>query len=93
MLTQTIRRYYQPNPNALTPFTPNTAIHDPDFASSCSGSTGNCALGWGLRVVNSTDLHVYGAGLYSFFNNYDASKFKTSFLYPDYLRKVFQSSY
>lgn len=31
-------------------------------------------MGWGLRVVDSTDLHVYGAGLYSFFNNYDASK-------------------
>ncbi|KAJ5379950.1 uncharacterized protein N7496_002378 [Penicillium cataractarum] len=70
---QTETAYYQPNPNALTPFTPNTAIHDPEFASSCSGSTGNCALGWGLRVVDSTDLYVYGAGLYSFFNNYDAT--------------------
>lgn len=32
-------------------------------------------MGWGLRVLDSQDLHVYGAGLYSFFNNYDASQF------------------
>jgi glucan 1,3-beta-glucosidase len=25
-------------------------------------------------VIDSKDLHVYGAGFYSFFNNYDASK-------------------
>lgn len=68
-------RYYQSNPNALIPFKPNPSIHDPDFASSCAGSTGNCAVGWGLRVVNSRDLSVYGAGLYSFFNNYDAGWF------------------
>lgn len=68
-------RYYQPNPNALVPFKPNPSIQDPDFASTCAGSTGNCAVGWGLRVVNSQDLSVYGAGLYSFFNNYDAGRF------------------
>jgi glucan 1,3-beta-glucosidase len=73
-LTQETCRYYQPNPNALVPFTPNPSIHDPDFASSCNGSTGNCAVGWGLRVVDSQDLSVYGAGLYSFFDNYDAGE-------------------
>jgi len=30
-------------------------------------------MAWGLRVLNSTDILVYGAGLYSFFNNYDTS--------------------
>ncbi|KAK9600183.1 hypothetical protein V6Z92_000273 [Aspergillus fumigatus] len=70
---QTETAYYQSNPNALIPFTPKAAIHDPDFASSCkSSSDGNCEVGWGLRVVDSHDLYVYGAGLYSFFNNYDA---------------------
>ena len=71
MLTQEACRYYQSNPNALVPFTPNPSIHDPDFAASCNGKSGNCAVGWGLRVVDSKNLHVYGAGLYSFFNNYD----------------------
>lgn len=71
--TSLANRYYQSNPNALIPFTPKAAIHDPDFASSCkSSSDGNCEVGWGLRVVDSHDLYVYGAGLYSFFNNYDA---------------------
>ncbi|KAL2846901.1 pectate lyase superfamily protein-domain-containing protein [Aspergillus pseudoustus] len=70
---QTETAYYQPNPNALIPFAPEPSIHDPDFESSCASSTGNCAVGWGLRVVDSQDLHVYGAGLYSFFDNYDAT--------------------
>ncbi|KAL2836422.1 pectate lyase superfamily protein-domain-containing protein [Aspergillus pseudoustus] len=71
---QTETAYYQSNPNALIPFTPNPAIHDPDFAASCEGSSqGHCEVGWGLRVVDSHDLSVYGAGLYSFFDNYDAT--------------------
>ena len=32
-------------------------------------------MGWGLRVLDSQDPHAYGAGLCSFFNNYDASQF------------------
>lgn len=30
----------------------------------------NNAEGWGLRILRSSNLLVYGAGLYSFFNNY-----------------------
>jgi len=29
-----------------------------------------CAMAWGLRILNSQDVVVFGAGLYSFFNNY-----------------------
>jgi len=32
-----------------------------------------CAMAWGLRIINSTDIYVYGAGLYSFFNNYNTA--------------------
>lgn len=60
-------RYMQSNPNALTPFTPNAAFNDPTF-STCT--TDSCRKSWGLRVVDSSDLFVYGAGLYSFFDNY-----------------------
>ncbi|KAL2784836.1 pectate lyase superfamily protein-domain-containing protein [Aspergillus keveii] len=70
---QTETAYYQSNPNALIPFTPNPAIHDPDFGTTCEGKEGNCAVGWALRVVDSQDLYAYGAGLYSFFDNYDAA--------------------
>lgn len=60
----------QDNPNALTPFAPTTTYSDPDFAS-CFSAT--CYKTWGLRFYNSTYALVYGAGLYSFFNNYDSS--------------------
>ncbi|KAL2785424.1 pectate lyase superfamily protein-domain-containing protein [Aspergillus keveii] len=70
---QTETAYYQPNPDATIPFPPVESLHDPDFAVSCAGKEGRCADGWGLRVVDSTDLLVYGAGLYSFFINNDAT--------------------
>ncbi|KAJ6095063.1 hypothetical protein N7467_002576 [Penicillium canescens] len=67
---QTETPYYQPNPNAAnSPYPTNTALKDPTF-SSCLG--GNCnALG--LRVLDSKSVIVYGAGLYSFFNNYSTT--------------------
>jgi glucan 1,3-beta-glucosidase len=67
-LIQTETPYYQANPNALTPFTPQTKWNDPDF-SYCK--TDGCRKAWGLRVMNTSDMYVYGAGLYSFFENYD----------------------
>ncbi|KNG86511.1 exo-beta-1,3-glucanase Exg0 [Aspergillus nomiae NRRL 13137] len=66
-LIQTETPYYQANPNALTPFTPQTKWNDPDF-SYCK--TDGCRKAWGLRVQNTSDMYVYGAGLYSFFENY-----------------------
>ncbi|MCJ1308907.1 hypothetical protein MMC25_002562 [Agyrium rufum] len=66
-IIQTETPYYQSNPNALTPFTPNSAYSDPDF-SSCT--TDSCRKAWGLRIVSSSNILVYGAGLYSFFDNW-----------------------
>ena len=62
--------YYQGNPSALIPFTPNPTYSDPTFAD-CKAA--NCARTWGLRMVNSTNLFVYGAGLYNFFNNWNTA--------------------
>lgn len=59
---QTETAYYQPNPDATIPFPALTAYSDPVFSSGQSG--------WGLRVKDSSNIFVYGAGLYSFFNNY-----------------------
>ena len=137
--------YFQSNPSALLPFTPNAAYNDPDFAecgaptptaisqtkftynptnsSSNSSSTGistnatspisqikfayspssgnssgtsnstflsnstlslaavsqsNCEKTWGLRILESSDIVMYGAGLYSFFDNYDQTCLNTS---------------
>jgi hypothetical protein len=60
---QTETAYYQPNPGADLPFAADPAYGDPVFAAGDSG--------WGLRVVDSADVLVYGAGLYSFFDNYN----------------------
>ncbi|KAL2074490.1 hypothetical protein VTL71DRAFT_8268 [Oculimacula yallundae] len=64
-LIQTETPYFQSNPDATTPFTSQAVIKDPVFAGSSSVNKA-----WGLRVVDSKDIFVYGAGLYSFFDNY-----------------------
>jgi glucan 1,3-beta-glucosidase len=71
---QTETAYYQPNPPATAPFAANQLWNDYNFERGCTGVTGNCAMGWGLRVVNSMSMMVYGAGLYSFFDNYSTCK-------------------
>lgn len=72
-MLQTETPYYQPTPDATTPFPVVAALNDPDFKASCNGVSGNCANAWGLRVVDSTDIFIYGAGHYSFFNNYSTT--------------------
>ncbi|KAK0710173.1 pectate lyase superfamily protein-domain-containing protein [Lasiosphaeria miniovina] len=62
---QTETAYYQKNPDARLPFAPAAAYRDPVFLAGDSG--------WGLRVVDSADVLVYGAGVYSFFDNYNVS--------------------
>ena len=57
-------------PTALVPFSPVAALNDPDYAASCVGVAGNCPASWALRVINSRNVLVYGAGCYSFFSNY-----------------------
>jgi hypothetical protein len=75
-LIQTETPYFQGNPVSTSPFTVNTQFHDPDFSVSCP-SGGACDRAWGLRVVDSSDVFVYGAGLYSFFDNYDQTCLET----------------
>jgi glucan 1,3-beta-glucosidase len=66
----------QSNPNALGPFVPQSASPwvDPTF-STCTDDF--CRKSWGLRVVNSVNVLVYGAGLYSFFDNYSQTCLNT----------------
>jgi glucan 1,3-beta-glucosidase len=70
---QTETPYFQPTPNALVPFPPVSALRDPDFRAQCAGVEGNCAAAWGLRVIDSRDVFLYGGGLYSFFDNYSTA--------------------
>ncbi|CZT47870.1 probable beta-1,3 exoglucanase precursor [Rhynchosporium secalis] len=68
---QTETPYFQPSPRATLPFPVFPARHDPNFADYCAGKPANCNLAWGLRVLNSNNILIYGAGFYSFFNSYD----------------------
>ncbi|KAJ3225503.1 hypothetical protein HDU78_010638, partial [Chytriomyces hyalinus] len=61
--------YYQGTPDALKPFKTNAEYNDPDFSNCLPGSK-SCIRSWGLRVVQSSNIMIYGAGLYSFFENY-----------------------
>lgn len=79
---QTETPYYQPNPPAPYPFDIiDDTLNDPDFTSDCAlldrgeipGSQiqAPCEMAWALRIINSSNVLVYGSGMYSFFNNYD----------------------
>ncbi|KAI0180067.1 glycoside hydrolase family 55 protein [Hypoxylon sp. FL1284] len=69
-VAQSETAYYQGNPAAPAGTSVLEGYFDPDFDQSCGGSSKTCARTWGLRVTNSSAVYVYGAGLYSFFDNY-----------------------
>jgi len=88
-MIQTETPYYQSSPPAPKPFTMNEKFHDPDF-SSCPASSQTCAMAWGLRIHKSSDIFVYGAGLYNFFQNYNQDCLKTEHC-QDYMVSIEQS--
>lgn len=73
---QTETAYMQSAPNALDGgFPPIASIGDPMFEDCTSDA---CKKTWGLRIVNSRDVYMYGGGLYSFFDNYDQDCLETN---------------
>ncbi|KAI0425937.1 glycoside hydrolase family 55 protein [Xylaria sp. FL1042] len=69
-LAQTETAYMQGNPDATQGVTVLEGYFDPEFKQTCDGSSDKCARTWGMRITNSSDVFVLGAGMYSFFNNY-----------------------
>jgi hypothetical protein len=71
---QTESPYFQPVPAAPAPFAQQKPFpNDPDFSKcnvTAKSDNEQCRYAWGLRVVDSTDVTIHGAGLYSFFNAY-----------------------
>jgi glucan 1,3-beta-glucosidase len=69
---QTETPYYQPSPNATSPYTADVGdfTMDPTF-DNCDANDASCLSAWALRVLNSTDVFIYSAGFYSFFQDYD----------------------
>ncbi|EGN94233.1 glycoside hydrolase family 55 protein [Serpula lacrymans var. lacrymans S7.3] len=60
---QTESPYYQPSPAAPAPFSTDSAYSDPSFSSSQTSA-------WGMYVQSSSDITLFGAGFYSFYENY-----------------------
>ncbi|KAM0799623.1 glycoside hydrolase family 55 protein [Usnea florida] len=56
---QTETPYYQPSAGQQQPFPAVKSLHDPPCGSS--HAKGACEA-WGLRIVDSTNVNVYGAG-------------------------------
>lgn len=81
-ILQTETPYFQSEPPAPEPFSTPIYSNDPTFSecgtdsssSSSSlggrGPSGNCAMAWGLMIVDSANIFIYGAGLYSWFQKY-----------------------
>jgi glucan 1,3-beta-glucosidase len=70
---QTETPYMQPSPDAKgQPYPVDFGtLRDPNYADACPA--GKTCSAYGLRILDSTGIHVYGAGLYSFFQNYNLS--------------------
>ncbi|KAI5803498.1 glucan 1,3-beta-glucosidase [Peziza echinospora] len=70
-MIQTETPYFQGTPLAPAPFTATVGKFnaDPDF-SDCPAGSLTCAFAWGLRIVESSDVFMYGGGLYSWFSSY-----------------------
>jgi glucan 1,3-beta-glucosidase len=66
---QTESAYFQNDPPAPEPFTSLTNWSDPVF-DQCSPADTSCAKGWAMDIVNGTNMYIYNAGLYSFFQNW-----------------------
>ncbi|KAJ3163266.1 hypothetical protein HDU86_002436 [Geranomyces michiganensis] len=75
-MIQTETPYFQGAPPAPGPFPTLAAYADPTF-DNCPKDDPVCRMSWGLRILNSQNIFVYGAGLYSFFQNYDQECLKT----------------
>lgn len=78
---QTETPYYQPNPNTAIPFPAVASLNDP--------ATEGDALG--LRILSSNNLLIYGAGLYSFFHNYDvtcSNAVCNALFHPSFLKSI-----
>ncbi|KAG2072933.1 glycoside hydrolase family 55 protein [Suillus decipiens] len=60
---QTETPYYQPSPAAPAPFTSVSSYSDPTFSSSNN-------MSWGMYIQSSNNIIIFGAGFYSFFQNY-----------------------
>lgn len=63
---QTETAYYQPHPDIRAPFPASAHYNEPTASELCKTQGTHCD-GLGLRMLQTRDVGVYGAGLYKFF--------------------------
>ncbi|KAL2372532.1 hypothetical protein RJZ57_003006 [Blastomyces gilchristii] len=70
-MIQTESPYYQPTPMPPAPFESAVGIFsgDPNYERCPHGSPG-CDASWALRIIESSEIYIAGAGLYSWFTTY-----------------------
>lgn len=70
-LIQSESPYFQSSPPAPKPFDKSVGLFkgDPSF-KDCNPSKPNSCMAWGLMVKKSSNVLIYGAGLYSWFQTY-----------------------
>lgn len=69
--------YYQAAPTADKPFTIGRFPSDPTFRQCISPF---CKSAWALRVIRSSNIYIYSAGFYSFFQNVGSYRSSRSLL-------------
>lgn len=69
---QTESPYFLPNPQAPAPFGDAVGLFsaDPTFETCSDSSNPHCKAAWGLRIITSSNVHIFGAGLYNWFQAY-----------------------
>lgn len=79
-MIQTESPYFQPNPKPPSPFIKTKRYPgDQDFDickrvdPNKGGTPAGCDASWAVRVLGSSDILISGAGLYSWFNEFDES--------------------
>ncbi|KAG2335843.1 glycoside hydrolase family 55 protein [Suillus weaverae] len=68
---QTETPYYQPSPAAPAPYSTTSSYNDPTFSSSIN-------MAWGMYIQSSSNIIIFGAGFYSFFQNYSQNCLTTN---------------
>lgn len=69
--------YFQPVPPAPAPFRTGIFPNDPVFEKCEPNALGCAQSSWAMRFVESSDIFVLGAGLYSWFSSYSQSCLQT----------------
>ena len=70
-MIQTEAPYYQPTPEPPAPFSDQVGIIPGDPSYSCDGGDfDGCDEAWAVTLTKSQNIHIGGAGTYSWFSSY-----------------------